>query len=75
MHLCVHKEIYGRNWLLRLWGPQSLMVCCLQAGEPEKKPLIVSPQDRRLESLAALWPKSQPAVKVLRTKHLLLSGS
>ena len=51
------------------------MICCLQAGEPEKKASgKVPPQDQRLESPGSLWPKSQPKVKVLRTKQLLLSN-
>ncbi|EAX10822.1 hCG2003664 [Homo sapiens] len=43
MHIPTHTEreremyIYYRNWIMRLCGPRSSRIGCLQAGEPGKR--------------------------------------
>lgn len=39
----IYMEIYYGNWPRRLWRLRNSMMCCLQAGEPEKL-VMMSPR-------------------------------
>lgn len=75
-NLCVcawrEREIYYR--IMPLWKPRRPMICCLQAGEPQKPVVCNSVQVQRPQNQGSQWYKSQAEAERSNNQGLGVTG-